>query len=105
MTRREIEHLVEVVLDDADLVRAAVPGDLRFPGAVRQRPSRAAQVPRRGHPPGEVLPGIDLGGDGLAAGEPAVGPVQVTGPVGGLQAPGPGGLPYAAPPGRPGPRA
>ena len=103
--RREIEDLVDVVFDDADLVRAAVPGDLRLPGAVRQGPSRAAQRPRRRHPPGEVLPGIDLGGDRLAAGEPAVGQVQVTGPVGGFQVRGEGGLPGAARPGRPGHRA
>src|SRR5260370_42284499 len=45
------------------------PGDLRLPGAVRQGPAGAAQRPRRRHPPGEVLPGLDLGGDRLAAGK------------------------------------
>ena len=98
---REIEDLVHVVFHDADLDGAAAPGDLRFPGPVRQRPSRAAQVPRRRHPPGEVLPGGDLGGGRFAAGEPAVGQVQVPGAVGGFEVPGEGGLPDAAGPGRP----
>ena len=79
----------------------SVPGDRRLPGAVGQRPPAAAQLPRRGDPPREMLPGGDLGGHGLAAGEPAVGQVQVAGPVGGLQVRGQGGLPGAARPGRP----
>ena len=105
VARREIEDLVDVVLDDADLIGAAAPGDRRFPGAVAQRPARAAQRPRRGDPPGEVLASLDLGGDGLAAGEPAVGQVQVAGSVGGFQVRGQGGLPGAVRPGRPGRRA
>ncbi len=48
-----------------------------------------------------MLPGGDLGDGGLAAGEPAVGQVQVIRPVGGLEVRGEGGLPDAARPGRP----
>src|SRR6266536_3371451 len=98
---RQVEDLVHVVFDDADLDGAPAPGDRRLPGAVGQRPPAAAQRPRRRHPPGEVLPAGDLGGGGLAAGEPAAGQVQVTGPAGGLQVRGEGGLPGAARPGRP----
>ena len=48
-----------------------------------------------------MLPGGDLGCDGFAAGEPAVGYVQVTGPVGGLEVRGQRGFPDVVRPGRP----
>ena len=97
VTRRDIEDLVDMVFDDADLIGAAAPGDRRFPGAVRQRPSRTAQVPRRGDPPGEAPASLDLGGDGLAAwgtrGRPGPGH-RARKPL--LEAGGQGGLPGAA---------